>query len=340
MTQPRIAVVIPTYNRARLIGETLAAIYAQTLTAHTIIVVDDGSTDETPAVLAAEGDRIRVLRLANGGDLRARNAGIAAAEAELIAFCDSDDLWEPDFLAEMAALWQAEPRLCAAYGDFVLLRDGVRGVAQKFADAPAGFWDGLRPLGGAGAVFDQPIAERLIRFQPFFPSAMVARADFLRAIGGWDEAVSRIVGCDLATALRITAHAPIGVLRRPLVTIRKHAGNFSADTQAMELGDSLVLEHALRSNPYLAPHAAALRASTIARRHAALDMAFARGDLAGVREIAALLGPALGRAGRMKAGVARLPAPLARPVAAALLAAGSLRARRSIDAGASVRGPD
>ncbi|MDE2516879.1 MAG: glycosyltransferase family 2 protein [Rhodospirillales bacterium] len=327
MADRAIAVVIPTYNRAALIRETLAAIYAQTLAPRAIIVVDDGSTDDTAAVLAAEGDRIRVLRIANGGDLRARNAGIAAAEADLIAFCDSDDLWEPEFLAEMAALWQAEPALCAAYGDFVLLRDGVRGTVRKFADAPAGFWDELRPLGGAGGVFDRPIAERLIRFQPFFPSALVARADFLRAIGGWDEGVSRIVGSDLATALRITAHAPIGVLRRPLVAIRKHGENFSGDTQAMELGDSLVLEHALRTNPYLAPHAATLRASTIARRRAALDTAFARGDLAGVRAIADLLGPALGRAGRVKAGIARLPGPLARAGAAVLLAAGSLRAR-------------
>ena len=326
MMTSSISVVIPTYNRVDLIGETLAAIRAQTLAPVEIIVVDDGSTDETPAWLAEHAGDVRAIRVSNGGDLVARNTGLAAATADLVAFCDSDDLWQPDYLAAMVALWDGAPHLVAAYGDFVTVRDGRWGSDSKFAAAPASFWDGMRDWGEAGGIFDVPIAERLVAYQPFFPSALIARRDFLNTVGGWDAAVSRIVGTDFATALRITAHAPIGVLHRPLVGIRKHAGNFSADVQVMNLGDSLILEHALRTNPYLATHAALVRSSIVARRRAALDTAFARGDLAAVQTISSLLGPALNRAGQVKTAVARMPSPLARIVSRALLTAGSLRA--------------
>lgn len=100
-----VSVVVPTYNRADLIGETLERILAQTVPPAEVIVVDDGSTDDTPAVLARFGARIRVERIENSGEIDARNHGIRLARGTLIAFCDSDDLWEADHLARMVALW-------------------------------------------------------------------------------------------------------------------------------------------------------------------------------------------------------------------------------------------
>ena len=92
----------------------------------------------------------------------------------------------------------------------------------------------------------------------------MADRDFFRAIGGWDESASRIVGSDFATALRLAEHAPLGVLHAPLVGIRRHDGNFSADTVAMNLGDARILEQVLASRPGLAPLADAIRASIAA----------------------------------------------------------------------------
>jgi glycosyltransferase involved in cell wall biosynthesis len=89
----RYSVVIPTYNRAHCVGEAIESVLAQALPPHEIIVVDDGSTDDTPRVLAVFGDRIRVIRQENAGVSAARNAGIAAATGEWIAFLDSDDVW-------------------------------------------------------------------------------------------------------------------------------------------------------------------------------------------------------------------------------------------------------
>ncbi len=334
----RISVVIPTYNRAALLPETLRRVLAQTSPAEEVILVDDGSTDGTAEMVAAIfGPRVTLRRIANSGDLAARNHGIAAATGDLVAFCDSDDLWEPELLAGMRAIWRAEPGLRVAYTNFRILSGEVQRDGDKFADAPPGFWDGLRVLDGDGAVFDGPIVDRLLRFQPFFPSCMVADRAFLQTIGGWDESVGRVVGTDFATVLRLGEHPPFGVVRRPLVSIRKHAENYSGDVQAMNLGDAAILEQLLAQRPTLRPLASEITASIARRRREAFDIAFARRDLASARAIHALL-PEPERRGlshRLKAALTRWPHPAGRLAAAGLLRLGTWRAarRRSLSTG-------
>jgi len=304
-----ISVVIPTYNRADLIAETLDAIFAQTLPPSEIIVVDDGSKDNTPSILANYGSRIRSMRIMNSGDLVARNIGLRSARGRLVAFCDSDDLWMPDFLVTMSAQWRAEPKLTACYADFRILKDGALSERSKFEDAPDDYWSSMRATGLEGGVFDRAIVERLLSFQPFFPSCiMVSRPAFMDA-GGWDEGVSR--GCDFATALRVAALPPLGVVRRPLVAIRKHASNLSGNTEAMNLDDAQVLEHVLHTRPELAVLRDAIRRSIAERRAAALDSSFSRGDFAAVRRIYRLLPPEFRQATQCaKRTIAALPAPL------------------------------
>lgn len=340
---PDISVIIPTWNRAALLPATLDAILDQTLPAREIIVVDDGSTDATVAMLKRRyAGRVRVLRMANGGDLVARNAGLAIAGGDLVAFCDSDDLWHPDFLARMAALWEVEPSTRVAFADFLTLRDGRLGATSKFSDAPPDFWEGLRLVGPGGlGVFDAPILERVIRFQPFFPSCMVADRRFLIGIGGWDASVGRLVGTDFATLLLLAEHAPFGVVHQPLVTIRKHAGNYSADVQAMNLGDAAILEHVLARRASLSPWADLIEESVARRRAQALDLAFVRQDHLAVRGIYQLL-PRECRPWPvwLKAQVAALPGPLRGVVARGLLALGSWRAARGARVAPPCRGGD
>ncbi len=95
---------------------------AQTLLPDEIIVVDDGSDDDTELVLASYASRVRRIHIRNSGDLVARNTGLKEARGRLVAFCDSDDLWRPDFLATMSAEWRLEPQLTACYADFCILR--------------------------------------------------------------------------------------------------------------------------------------------------------------------------------------------------------------------------
>jgi len=254
---------------------------------------------------------VRCITTENAGDLAARNVGLRATRAERVAFCDSDDLWRPGFLAAMAALWRAEPGIGAAYCDFLTVRGDAWGEESKFAAAPAGFWDGLRPVGPDMGVFDTPVVERLLAFQPLFPSCMAAERAFLLSVGGWDEGVGRTLGSDFATALRIAEH-PLGIVRRPLVGIRKHAGNFSRDGQAMNLGDAFVLEHVLATRPSLAPLAPAIRASIRRRRQDALDNRVRaprfRRRAADRGKAGAAAGPDAGQAaGRKPAGAAARP---------------------------------
>lgn len=98
----KVSVVVPTYNRARSIREAVESILAQTYPAYEIIVVDDGSTDDTPEILAGYGDRIIVIRQENRGVAAARNAAIRQATGEWIGFLDSDDLWYKDRIEQFA----------------------------------------------------------------------------------------------------------------------------------------------------------------------------------------------------------------------------------------------
>jgi glycosyltransferase involved in cell wall biosynthesis len=93
-----ISVVIPCYNGARYLPETLASVLRQTLPPHEVIVVDDGSTDDSAAVAASFGPPVRVLRQPNQGESVARNRGIDEARGNWIAFIDADDLWDPSKL--------------------------------------------------------------------------------------------------------------------------------------------------------------------------------------------------------------------------------------------------
>jgi glycosyltransferase involved in cell wall biosynthesis len=107
---PLISVVVTTYNQAPYIGPALDSVLTQTSAPGEIIVVDDGSTDETPAAIAPYRDRIAYIRQPNQGVARSRNTGIRAAHGELLAFLDGDDLWEPDKLAVQALAAQGHPK--------------------------------------------------------------------------------------------------------------------------------------------------------------------------------------------------------------------------------------
>jgi hypothetical protein len=115
---PLVPVVIPTYNCARWLSDAVDSVLVQTYRNFEIIVVGDGSTDNTQDVLARYGDRIRVIRQANARRGAARNAGILAAQGEYIAFLDADDLWLPRKLERQMPVLRARPELGWVYSDY------------------------------------------------------------------------------------------------------------------------------------------------------------------------------------------------------------------------------
>lgn len=123
-----ISVIIPAYNASRYLAEAIGSVRAQVDVAVEIIVVDDGSTDDTAAVARAAGNDIRIVTKRNGGAATARNAGVAASQADLIAFLDADDLWPEGQLSRLAHLLAGEPSLLMAIGRTQLVSEnGVKG---------------------------------------------------------------------------------------------------------------------------------------------------------------------------------------------------------------------
>jgi glycosyltransferase involved in cell wall biosynthesis len=143
---PTVSVVIPTYNRADLLGEALESVFAQSFADYEIIVVDDGSTDDTAERLKGYGELVRVLRQDNLGIGPARNRGIDAARGRYVALLDSDDLWRPGKLAVQVEYMQRHPELVAC---------SVRYSMSTAADVPAyGFDEAM----GVDGVVERPMS--------------------------------------------------------------------------------------------------------------------------------------------------------------------------------------
>ena len=127
----RISTVIPTYNRAHLVGRAVESVLSQCLEGDEVIVVDDGSTDNTEEALKSYAGRIRYVRIPNSGAGAARNAGVREASGDLVAFLDSDDEWMPGKLQMQRALMQARPELLFAFSNFAIT-DEEETVHRRF----------------------------------------------------------------------------------------------------------------------------------------------------------------------------------------------------------------
>ncbi len=135
MNPGSVSVVIPAHNAARFLAEAVASVRAQTEPAGEIIVVDDGSTDDTARVAAAAGCRVIAQPPAGAG--AARNRGAEAATGEWLAFLDADDLWAPDKLARQRAWLDAQPATDVVFGHGANFRTGAGGARREEAPRPA-----------------------------------------------------------------------------------------------------------------------------------------------------------------------------------------------------------
>jgi glycosyltransferase involved in cell wall biosynthesis len=310
---PTISLVIPAYNRGHLIADTLDSALNQQPPFLEVIVVDDGSTDGTAAVLERYAGRIQVIALANGGVQRARNTGVAAARGEFIALCDSDDLLEPGYVAAMGDWLAQHPDCDAVYTNFIPF-DSRGPQPDKFAGAPAGFFDGARRSGAFW--HDIPdLYVRTVAYQPLFPTGSVIRKSLYEAIKGYDTRFNRVGGEDWEFTLRLIGAARMALCATPLVRVRKHDGNDSGDNIRTVLGTVQILEFALREHAVAAAYRDAILRSIEERRLDVFHGAFARGAFDTAAEMLALLRePPRDRKFRLKAAITRLPGLLRQPL--------------------------
>jgi len=217
VTEPLISVILPTYNRSTLLGEAVESVRRQSYRHWELVVIDDGSFDDTPTTLAkVEDDRLRILRLDHTDNpARVRNAGLAEARGRFVAFLDDDDLWDHSKLT-----MQLEG----------LLRSGCRWGYTGFRRIDAMGRDvndaSLRPW----APHRGWILERLLRIEAVvpLPTVMVERT-LLADVGGFDES---FLDCeDYELWFRLAVRSPAHVQVETLASVRVHAQHRQADRE-------------------------------------------------------------------------------------------------------------
>ena len=217
-----VDVTIPVRNRACFIGACLDSVRAQTLQPAAVIVVDDGSTDDTTAVLGAYArtwPKLRVIRTTPRGKSSARNTAVAASTAQLVAFIDSDDVWLPDKLARQVALFTPDrPRLG-------LVHCGLRQIDEHGNQLQV-----LSPVwmpSKRGDVFSAMINE--FYHLAGSASAVVARRDLVMMVGGFDESLEHAEDRDLWMRLARVSH--VDYVPEILTCLRSHAENSFANAK-------------------------------------------------------------------------------------------------------------
>jgi glycosyltransferase involved in cell wall biosynthesis len=198
---PLISVIIPTYNRAGVVEEAVDSVLAQEYNDFELIVVDDGSTDNTSEALAPYGDDVTVLFQENKGVSAARNRGIAKASGRYIAFLDSDDLWLPGKLSAQVEFFNERPDALICQTEEVWVRNGIRVNPGKRHKKPSGM------------IFEPSLELCLVS-----PSAVMIRRDLLERAGGFDETLPACEDYDLW--LRISWRFPIYLIEIPLIIKR------------------------------------------------------------------------------------------------------------------------
>lgn len=216
MTAPTISLVMPAYNAAATIGAAVSSVLSQDRPVE-LIVVDDGSTDETAAIAAAHGSRVRLLHQENKGVAAARNAGILAATGDLIALCDADDMLFESYLSALVAARIVAGTTIATANAYWLLPGGIAPNKTRHRGA-----------------FPTPADQRMTILEKNFVSTMSL---FPRAlvdeIGGFDETLRRAEDWDFWLRAIFTGHR-VAHQAKPLALYRWGATGLSADGDAFE----------------------------------------------------------------------------------------------------------
>jgi glycosyltransferase involved in cell wall biosynthesis len=207
IAEPLVTAIIPTYNRAALVCAAIESVRQQSYGNVEIILVDDGSTDDTQVRLKAYGDSVRVIVQDNAGPAAARNRGIEAARGGIVAFLDSDDIWRPTKLERQVRLLQkaGDRIVCCLCNATMVFPDGRKETTFQDSKLAPAFEEGIW----------QNVAEVLATRFVLFSQAVLIRRKTLEKVGGFDERLRILEDYDLA--FRLSLEGPWAYIREPLV---------------------------------------------------------------------------------------------------------------------------
>ena len=195
---PLVSVIIPTYNRGWIVREAIDSVLAQDFNNFELIVVDDGSTDDTADILDDYRERITVLTQLNRGVSAARNRGIRSSSGRFIAFLDSDDRWLPQKLSRQIDFYDSHPDAQICQTEEIWIRNGRR-VNPK-----------TRHRKPSGKIFERSLELCLVS-----PSAVMIRRDLFERVGLFDENLPACEDYDMW--LRVSCHYPVYLIKDPLI---------------------------------------------------------------------------------------------------------------------------
>ncbi|MCG5517203.1 MULTISPECIES: glycosyltransferase [unclassified Ectothiorhodospira] len=251
MTQPsdiRVSVIIPAYNARSYIGDAIHSVEAQGIDHLELIVVDDGSTDGTGDYIKHHHPSVELIRKSNGGAATARNAGLARATGEYIAFLDADDLWLPGKLEAQLSHLAANPQVQLVCSGF-----------ERWEPDSQGEFPSLQPLLEQAQTIPQDaldtefsgwIYHKLLLDCRVWTSTVVFRRSLMNDIGRFDESLR--LGQDYDYWLRASRHTPIHTLRRPMAVYRQHAHSATARGASVSYG-ARVITNAVKRWGYESP---------------------------------------------------------------------------------------
>ncbi len=229
--KPRFGVAIPAYNRAAVIADTLEAVFAQALAPAEVVVVDDGSTDRLAEAIAPYRERIIFERIENRGCEGARRHAIGLTSMPWVAWCDSDDLWTPEHLANFARALELFPDADLLISNFRTFGEEASPFPHHFARWPQAWFD--RYVDQEVPPFLRLNADALIGFMRrnlCFPSACAYRRSFYEGIGGSDPRLSRQQSADGNLTRRALGKGAVTILdTTPTTLVRKSTTNMSRD---------------------------------------------------------------------------------------------------------------
>lgn len=196
--KPLVSVIIPTYNRASWLPGAIESVLKQSFADFELLIIDDGSTDNTHEIIDRSGDRIRYFHQSNRGPSAARNLGIKNARGKYITFLDSDDRWLKNKLLSQVNLMTADPQIKICYTNEIWIRRGERvnpgKIHQKYS-------------GG--------IYQRCLPLCIISPSSVMIHREVLDRVGVFDETLPVCEDYDLW--LRISSRYPISFIDKPLI---------------------------------------------------------------------------------------------------------------------------
>lgn len=217
-SSPLVSIIIPNFNYSQFVKSAVETALDQTYSNTEVIVVDDGSTDESLKVLQKFGNKIKLIRQEHGGPARARNRGIQEASGDYIAFLDADDLWKPRKIEKQLELFQTNSDLGLVYSGFQKVNRSMIPLEIQFPKY-------------RGLIADK-FSRGMDKIVLAGESTAMVSAKGLAEVGCFDPDLSLLSGWDLFR--RISAKFPIDFVSAPLVLQRIHEKNHSKDSKLFE----------------------------------------------------------------------------------------------------------